>query len=252
MTNILQGDEGLQHLKRVCDYLAPRVLVDDRCSTHIHIGGAHDAGPSYYFRNARDSVPFVRSAIKLATMLEDELFTILPSSRDKTTKHCHSIKGYSIMNEDNWPSLLAHYTFGGRIDNKVAPLFEHRCRNERDLYDQIESTNGRKWRDARYKWLNLLNLVTPRPSTVVEFRLFSPTTDYRTIYNFILLSMAFVKFVDEHVEDIWKTSSNITLLDVITDVYSGPLADTVRRFIYRRQNIFKTKKPTQLITSEVS
>jgi len=226
VTGVMNGDAGVNRLKEIYKEVSKNCYIDDKCSTHIHIGGIKGNPlvdtPQFNRR-------FSALSIMLGTQLEKELYQIQPKSRNPTNRHCKSIMEFAGNKIEDAKKTIAKYVF-------ECPSLD------RDA--NIKATLG-KWTPSRYKWLNLVNCNSDnrRRSAygdnessgfkTIEFRLWAPTSDFDTVYNYLLISMAFVWFVENRQSRIIK--GGLTLSDVIK------LAFKRNRSIYNRLSNFITE-----------
>lgn len=238
VTPVLHGDDGLEYLKKLCKVLSEETMVDNRCSIHVHIGGYPGvekiAQPIF-------NQQFAINAIKLGTQLEKELYLMNPKSRSPKLYHCHSIWRYRHINKDNWRQMLGHFVFGPR-ENWASPF-------QADKYNygapgQDRNTKQGNWCDARYKWLNLVRAYTACSSPTLEIRIFSGSTNYDKIYNFVLLSLAFMWMVENGQKQI--AEGNVTLESMIRAAFKKHPSIITRllAFIEARNEKFKRNLPT--------
>lgn len=190
VTPVLHGDDGLARVKKICDLLAKRTLVDDRCGLHIHIGGMKDVPHVTVPLLNRE---FAVKAIKLGTQIEEDLYKISPSNREPELYHCHSIMRWKNIDENNWRDYLGAYVFGPK-ENWSEPFRFSKYTYGGD--GRTGSSSVGTWCGGRYKWLNLCHAVAKSTHKTCEFRIFAGTTNYEKVYAYILISMAFVWLVE--------------------------------------------------------
>ena len=148
---------------------------------------------------------------------------MLPKSREKST-YCIPIpeKFYELrtVNKRLYPrtykrmlNLLAEYVY---------------CDNSE--FSKINNKKGHhpygRYCSARYKWLNLNNCSYDKtgPDTI-EFRCHSGSKDFEKIYNWILICMCFVKYVENNSRQIiecynrWKVwkKDGVILRDIVSE-----------------------------------
>lgn len=228
VTGILSGTKGMQQVKKQCDLLSDKTMVNDECSIHIHIGGfgdGHIDSPSF-------NRIFSINAIKLGTLLEEELYMICPTTRNPFNKHTASILAYKDINPKNWDSYLSSYIFGGGEGPEEDEHFGRRNNVRREL--------GR-WNPSRYRWLNLNHCNTSSRFKTIEFRMFAGTTNVKKVSAYILICLAFVWAVENRPAKIWQNKYTLTTL--IKDAYERfpTLAGKLTTFIEERKNKFNRK-----------
>jgi hypothetical protein len=236
ITSPLQGDLGYRNLRDMMYVISNKCLVADEGAAHVHIGGAKF--------NRRFSI----ISIMLACQLEREMFLMQPTIKDPRLKYCAGISkdygvspkdnkqwcgNYSNIDFDNWKEVLGEYVFGQPFDrenNSLAEVF--------------------RWSDQRYKWLNLINCNSNGRFETIEFRIFGVTTNFDKIYNYVLISMAFVWFVENKQARIIKSHNDYkvsgkgcTLEEVITSAFKNraDLAIRLIDFVNARKLRFNRK-----------
>ena len=188
------------------------ILQNNRCSTHIHIGGQHSG--NLHTDSPHFNRRFSAYAIKLGAQVEDSLRKLLPVSRDpRSNRYCASIKKYgkySIKNKKDFDKLVANYVFDSSNLSK----------------SNNTKTSVNRWTPSRYKWLNLVNCNTDNGHRrngdsfqTIEFRIFPPTTNPEKLHLWILICQAFVWFVENRQKDIEK--GGVTIQQVIQEAYKG-------------------------------
>lgn len=249
VTMPLQGDDGIDHLKKIADALAAEVLVDDRCAIHVHVGSPNIDSASKW--NLAFDRRFAVAAIKLGTILEEELYQTLPKSRNPYNRHCHSIQRYSNINLDNWKEMLGSFVFGPE-ENWSRPLDTRLYKYGED--NRNKSNSLHTWCGGRYKWLNLVRCYSNCSSPTIEYRIWSPSTSFDKIYNFVLLSLAYTYVADNHYREVMK--GDIDLIKLIQLAYHDypEIVSRLTSFVSERKNKFKRTeiytgvKPKDLIT----
>lgn len=222
VTGIFKGDKGFKELKGICKALeSSNHEVDEKCGLHVHIGDAHF--------NKRFSI----LSIMLGCQLEDELFAMLPPSRQNNS-YCRKIKkGFSKTNMLNGVKQLGRYVFGDTNNDKEQnQLSTGACY----LNKKINRKQDReKYCDNRYVWLNLVRCNQATDSPTIEFRQHSGTITYDKIKNCILICMSFVNFVENHQRRIIE--GGVTLKEVI-EKSLGKKAPEVLKYVEERTKKF--------------
>jgi hypothetical protein len=153
---------------------------------------------------------FCRNAISLGTQIEPQLYASCPESRAPQLKHCHSIMRYKGINETNWREHLGAFVFGPQ-ENWTKPwsMGPFPYGPQRNSETKVDT-----WCGGRYKWLNLVHILSKSSYNTCELRIFPGTTSWEKVYNYVLTSMAFVWFVENRPNLIAK--GNVKLEDVLT------------------------------------
>jgi hypothetical protein len=213
VTSPLHGDSGIRDLKLITEAMTRCMLVDDTCSVHVHVGGADGADTPKFNRM------FSAAALRLGQMLEGELMSMVPDCRKRLENSqgirflntIQSALGNNIVDMHNAKEMVARYVFSVNRFSR----------------DNSSRANIGRWNLARYRWLNLINCNTRNESEyragrdsrgfkTIEFRLWPPATDMHHIYTYVMISMAFVWFVENRQSRIWKENS-LTLHDVVSE-----------------------------------
>ncbi len=248
VTGVLHGDAGIELVKQQCLALAKSTLVDDKCGIHVHIGGMENTSR---VEEADFDRHFAIAAIKLGCQLEEELYRSCPESRKPTLKHCHSILRWRDINDSNWREYLGAYVFGPEENWKnpwtFAPYkYGSAGMSKRDGVDT--------WCGGRYKWLNLVHILTRSKYCTCELRLFPGSTNFDKIYNYIMTSMAFVWFIENRLNLIEK--GGVTLSTLFTETFGNKYPELARRLItfykqrtkkFDRGTIYPAKIPAAIL-----
>jgi hypothetical protein len=250
VTPVLQGNKGINYIKKLAEICAAHTFVDDRCAIHVHVGSPPVVGASNW--TLKFDRRFAMASIKLGCLIEEDLYKMLPKSRNPYNRHCHSIMRYRNINEDNWKHYLAAFVFGPEEN------WGDRLNFNNYMYGTGSFTKESRlatWCGGRYKWLNLVRAYSQCSSRTIEFRIFSPSVNYDKIYNYILISLAFTYVADNYFNEVM--AGDVNLLHMIELAYSKhpELIDRLKSFITSRTEKFKrvvyTKtKPDQIVSIE--
>lgn len=234
VSSVLHGNNGIEKLKEIYSAVRENCYVDDYCSTHIHVGGIKgDPRIDTPIFNRR----FSALAIMLGIQIEKELFQMIPKSRHPNNRHCKSIQEFSKYKIKDARKMVARYVFNSE---------------DFDTDANCKAKLG-KWTNSRYKWLNLVNCNSDNSSrssyentegfSTVEFRIWPATTDFNKVYNWSLISMAFVWFVENRQSRILQ--GNVTLMDVIKAAFrrSPKILDQVSSFISSQTILYNRVDP---------
>lgn len=241
VTPPLEGNNGMDLVKRICEALNRHTLVDDRCGVHVHVGGlTKDKRPSF-------SKQTLMNAVILGCLIEEELFSLMPESRSTTLYHCHSIRRFGKITKSTYAKYMGAYIFGPKewwLDPKVVghdtlmPFFEF------DGYKlgpgRTSSTGVEQWCGGRYKWLNLVHAFMKKDTKTYEFRIFPGTTNFKKVWAYIMLSLAFVNVIDNHTELIKEGVTIKDLVDVSFEKFPV-IRKTLNEFHEARKAKFNRK-----------
>ena len=224
-------------LQAICESISDSgCTVDSTCGIHVHIGGANF--------NRRFSI----LSIMLGSMLENEIFSMLPKSRSKSS-YCLKIpnKFYQLrtVNKRLYP----------RTYKRMLKLLSEYVYAEDSNFDSTNNKKGHhpygRYCSSRYKWLNLNNCSYDKtgPDTI-EFRCHSASKDFEKIYNWVLICMCFVRYVENNSRQIiesynaWinghrphEVSGGVTLRDIVSEGL-GKDGMFLLEYIDKRKNKF--------------
>ena len=194
VTGVLKGDKGVSELKRLCKALREQdAKTDKTCGVHIHIGGASN--------NRRLSIMI----LKLCRQIEDDVYSILPSSR-KTNNYCKLIPdSVDRLSFHNYKEILGKITIGNDIGR---------------TYNKKRSHPGGHYNSQRYTWINLTNCSAASGPDTIEFRPHSATIEFDKIYNWLLICMSIVRFAENNqrriMSSMYSNKGPITLKEVLS------------------------------------
>jgi hypothetical protein len=233
VTGVLKGDNGLFTLKRILEEIQKRCTINTTCGLHVHIG------------DIPNSKHFTISLFKLATMVQKDLFKMLPKSR-LNNEYCRLLP--SNLNF-NFNSVKDMFDFNLRVDNYYNILFKSMSGKIPDgrLNKSMNHPRGAKvgydHGHLRYCWLNFVPLMfntrnAPNSNTV-EFRPHSATLNYLKIKNWILICMVLCKYAEEHMYDLeFFKKDNITLAEIINDSLNSNKASRLIEYVNKRVDKF--------------
>jgi hypothetical protein len=239
VTGVLHGNTGIEQVEKICRTLSQKVLIDDLCSIHVHVGGTKDPRVDNPTFSTKASI----TMIKLGSKIEDSLYRMNPSSRNRGVKHVAPIDRWAHINFKNYKNLLGSYLFAGDRNGRLA---DSEVDSDRWNYDQTSrdyGTSSSKWHGGRYKWLNLLNCHTRRGFKTYEIRMWAGSTNFEKIYNYVLLSLAIVWYAENKQNLVMDEDHPITITDVAKAAFAKKPAirDMVLKYISDRTKRFTTK-----------
>lgn len=199
VTGVLHGNDGLNLAIKAQDLIRSNTEFNKKCSTHIHVGGIKGLNPPVMNRQ------FSAYCINLGMQIEYSLSLLIPTHRHPlNNRYCASIKNMPLINVMSKESI-----------NKGVAAFIF---NQSNLSRKTnKKTHLNRWVNSRYKWLNLVNAGSSTGRDTVEFRIFPATKDADYLKMYLLISMAFVYFVENFKHKI--TSQNNTVFSILSDVY---------------------------------
>lgn len=230
VTGVLHGDSGIDSLSASLSVIKESCFIDNRCSTHVHIGaGTEKCMPSV--KSAADNdVTILAALVKLGTILEDELFSMCSPARHPAKKHCASIKKYKDINEQNMRSYLAEFVHG-------------------DQHIDLNKGIGRelnRWVSSRYKWLNLVHMLSASRQATVEFRIWDATLSAKKARYYVLISMAITKYAGLNALEILAGNKDkVTLDEVFSSVIDESTSSELSSWVEMRKDKFAGARAKQ-------
>lgn len=237
VTEPLHGTLGMEKLETQVSVLSKYCGVDDRCGVHVHVGGAKGAETPFFNRE------FSVYSIMLGTQIEKELFSLLPDNRmeqrnSNGLSYCGSILDFASTNMKNGRMMLSRFVFGH--DDGFS---DEEFKENGNVPDNSRHELNR-WAPTRYKWLNLINCNTNNSNrrngggfVTIEFRAFNGTLNPNDIKAFVLISLAFVKFVENNKRDISK--GGVTIKQMLASTLKYSSMSFMEEWIDERTSIIK-------------
>jgi len=236
VTGVLIGDSGFLQLKRLCNELNKRCLVNSKCGVHVHIGGVNF------------NKEFIVHLYKLCQDIEEELFAMLPVSR-RNNEYCKPLKKFNfktLKTKDRLDYQMA-------IDAIYSDLFCYiahsqqadPARSNKKTQHPLGNKCGYNHSTARYCWLNLVPAMFDTRGNgkyTVEIRNHSGTTSYTKIKNWILITMGIMSFAENEQEFI--RYNKVCLSDVIQAAFPKK-ALLLMKYIHERTNKFTVNSVDQ-------
>jgi len=254
VTGVFTGDAGIEQLKKITSILEKRCLVNQTCSTHVHVG----------VQNPSDEFTVYAYALGLA--LEKSLNTLLPHYRRTTSnQYCRGLK---VLRLDQYSAFKQHYVpEGSEKDTNKSMYRSFILQQYRRIFYWLSGGNelspdcNRKFNHPkgnkcgydhstpRYCWLNLIpcNFNT-RGNNVytIEVRNFSETKNFTKIKNWLLLCLAFVYYIENKQSEILKyvgTKNTIGWRNILSAAYSNTpkLLEELTKYFKEREYFFEAE-----------
>lgn len=238
ITGVLKGDAGLIHIYKIINELSKRCAINKLCSVHCHVG-------SVDFNQE-----FIVYMYKLALLIEDEMFAMVPYSRSKS-EYCQRMRKIDLpIRDDSHHEIDVKNAFEKirSIINVVNPAEDYKISKKKE--HPLGRCCGYKKETPRYWWLNLVPAmynIRGDESYTVEFRLHSATLNYKKVENLILICLGIVEFVENHKRMI---KPGITLGQIMKVAYPKN-GNNLAEYIEKRKATFSNGS-TALEGSEYS
>ncbi len=230
---ILGGNSGLKAVEEVCADLAKTTFVDNRCGLHVHIKNPN----SPFDRH------FCQMAIRLGVQIEPDLYASQPNNRAPQMKHCHSIARYREINDENWREMLGSFVFGP-LEKWSEPFDMKGYKYGSPGMNKDHTLDP--WCPGRYKWMNLVHILSASKIGTWECRIFAGTTNFNKVYMAVLTCMAFVWFVENKPSRILE--GGLSLFDVLSEAFIAKrrpdLAEKLCTYYHERMNKFNRNVKT--------
>lgn len=198
----MQGEDGAMLTDKIFTIFSERLQHDHKCSVHIHIG---NIDKNNYYE--------VLAIYYLCWRIQSEIFEILPNYKRDAEYFQHVKKDYakplrklidgkSVTKDPKSLKTAFQALWNWMTENQGVPVGSNDFK-----------AGQQKWNfNSRYFWVNFLNLYFG--SGTVEFRCFPPTVNKKRLNNYLVLSLAIVRYALAFPEQIFSTSK-IGLTDVV-------------------------------------
>jgi hypothetical protein len=214
-TVVLQGEQGLNLLKRQMEALDEHTIFDKDCSLHIHFGGFKLQG------NVLLAVNNIFCNSDIRNYLPELTFATHMYKSNQDKNYCEFNQKYTSFAE-MYNALIGRDFFG-------------------DFYQPHpkDLSGTRKWNiTSRYKAVNFINaLCYPNPKTI-EYRILRPTYNFNKVLGWLFIFGAIIKYAELNASRtlmLYKT--RISLDHILRAVYSEQLATILIDFLKMSQQI---------------
>lgn len=211
-TVVLQGNRGLNMLKKQMEALNKHTIFDKDCSLHIHLGG---------FRLDGNVLLRVNNLFA-----NSDLRYYLPSyTFDTTAYKSNRDKNYCAYNN-------RHTTFESMYETLVGRHFygDFTQPHPNDL------TGTRKWNiKGRYRAVNFINALCYDGPKTIEFRMLRPTYNFEKVLGWLFIYAAFVKYAEAGEGTCVRCNTRIE--SILRAVYSEELANALCDFLEKSKQI---------------
>jgi len=232
----------MYQLQKVCNKLAQRCTINNKCGVHVHIGGA---------KFTKENIVYM---YMLGEILQNEVYQMLPASR-RSNSYCKKLKnltlspkalagvntsiGYEILIDDFYNKIFKEVSHGKAPDRNSNKRTNH----------PMGSKCGYNKDTQRYCWLNfvtaMFNTKNNPEAMTLEFRSHSATLNYNKVKAWVKICMAFVSFVENNKASIkrgyWldseKNEYSIDLSTIIKAAYPKGYK-LLLKYVEERKNKF--------------
>jgi hypothetical protein len=161
-----------------------------------------------------------------------------------------NIKEYGINYgiKESYNFLYKEFSNSRELDKNVNKKYFHPGKKYTDRYSNPIYSDIKKL--YRYKIINFIpctfnmrqskGKISEIPYTL-EFRCHQGTTNFRKVKNWVLLSLAFVSFVENYSYQILNNKNTYSLFDILKIVYgkNPKLHYSLNNYFLKRQELFK-------------
>ena len=206
-TVVLQGNLGLNLLKKQIEVLDRHTIFDKDCSLHIHLGNFNLTGEVLLCLNN------FFYGCGIGSYLPPLTFETHQYKSNKEKNYCEFNEPYRTF-RDMYSHLVGRQFYGD--------LFQP---HPKDL------SGTRKWNvKSRYKALNFINALCYDSPKTVEFRMLRPTYNFDKILGWLFVYGALVKYAEKNAHT-GKSFTRTKLTTIIKEVYSQNLATILCDFL---------------------
>jgi len=214
----MQGDKGLQAIKRICGELNSKCEFDTTCSMHIHIGNIK-----------YDELTILAYWIIMQT-IQDEIYSIFPLYKSDEVKYLRKQKRYNqrlpnigIMTNSLYKKIYnTKHEFSNDVRKNFNKIFEFltdgKVPEMNDSYNMtslIHPLGGQKWGiPTRYYLVNFNSLIFSANRTL-EFRIHTPTFNFTKISNWLFICVGIVTFAERYTKEIISRKIKPSLEDIL-------------------------------------
>lgn len=209
----LKGKEGIGVLHETCEMLQNYCDIDHQCSLHVHVG-----------------VPTVDKTLVVAAYhyfkaLEPQILAMFPSMMTASSSFKKGDKDYcKKLAKNACDNTLS-------VEKQFKQLFDMYAETPGFVFEGFGANHphdrdgNRKWEvHARYKWVNLVNLIFGGAKTI-EFRIHTPTLNKYKVIPWVYICNSLVWYLLNHQDEIIKSASSDKLKVDLNSIISSCFKD---------------------------
>ena len=218
-TVVLQGNYGLNLLKKQIEILKPHTIFDKDCSLHIHFG---------YFKLSGEMLLAVNNLF-----CNSDIKYCVPELTFRTD-------AYKTNTEKNYCEYNTRYR---SFDEMYYRLVGRHFYGDFSQPHPKDLTATRKWCiKSRYKAVNFINALCYNGPKTIEYRILRPTYNFDKILGWLFVFGAIIKYAELNVgTQAHFYRNNISLETMIRAVYSLDLATILCDFLKRLRGIVQAQ-----------
>jgi hypothetical protein len=226
----LEGETGIQCIKKVCDLITKYCSCSVNESMHVHIG--------MYPKTVRT----IASLYRLSIILQREIYSMFPyyyadTSQFKRKGYCNPMyrAGEFASNPREIFEEIFYYLSNGSTF-KTFPTSNH----------PLDRSGQHKWEiSPRYHWLNFIPIIWGTRGTV-EFRCHTPTLSATKTIYWLFILIAILKYAKSHVKELTTVKQaelpKITLTSILNSVYPRKISRILIKYMEDRKAHYKSKQ----------
>ena len=214
VTGVLTGDTGLLQVKKLCNELTPRCMVNIKCGLHVHLGVIEFNSELIVY------------LYKLYLMVEQEIFDMMPLSR-RNNEYCRQLNYFDFSFSENDFNNVNIYK--SKIEKYYLDIYRYvsatselpSSKANKKTQHPLGPKCGYNHNTARYCWVNLVPTVfdtRENGECTVEIRIHQGSTNFTKIKNWTLINMGLLWFAENH-KKIIALSDKISLEEIMTIAY---------------------------------
>lgn len=220
-TVVLQGNLGLNLLKKQVETLDAHTIFDKDCSLHVHLGNFKLDGKTLLTINNI----FNRSNIH----------NFMPLYTFDTTKYkTNTNKNYCEFNPlfDSFENMYRYLVGKSFYGSFTQP-------HPKD----IDGT--KKWNiKSRYSAINFINALCYKGPKTIEFRMMRPTYNFSKILGWLFIYGAFIKYAEMN-NNVSFLRRSVSIENIVQSVYSDELAEILIDFLRLSKLVLEAQNSVQ-------
>jgi hypothetical protein len=219
VTTVLQGDQGLKELAKICRSLSKRCEVNKKCSVHVHYGN---------FNFSKENIVLLYN---LCCAVQIEVFVSLLKNERNQNKYCKPLSSLPI----DIPETFEFYKEYIEEAYSKIQSFVYSTKDTANYNKKTDHKFGKKCGyntdAARYYWVNFVTAMhNTRHNGIytIEFRAMYGTTSYTKIKAWLLICMALLDVVENYKRELMAILTKPTgsvLMSVLTLSYGERVAE---------------------------
>lgn len=212
----MEGSKGISAVSNLCNIMKNKVILDIKCSTHLHLGK---------FNPTKQNIVFL---YELCVKIQNDVFSMLPPYKTywegfKKKNYCKKLDLIQVLPREITDAFIEQYF------KKIYSFASDFKMEYKENSTPTRHPSGHKWDvENRKCWINFVNLFFSNRKTV-EFRAHQATFNETKTINWLLICSAILLYVEHFGREILLKSS-ISLKDVL-NIYRVKYPSKESRFV---------------------